>query len=158
MVAPRSLPLNFWPVLNYNSAMSLLRYITTVIACLLIALPSWVFATCCCDTNCCCKSNGASTCCQSSACCCGSSQSSGCSCCKSTTGNQCDPDCKCSDSEPKKAIRAAAYEVDQSDSTFSLLPQHFTPSLFTTGKEFLTFACRPISHNRRQALLCVWLK
>ena len=156
MITPAQL-LNVSLVLNYTSAMSQLRYLTTVIVCLLIALPSWVFATCCCDTNCCCKSNGASTCCQSSACCCGSSQSSGCSCCTSKTGNQCDPDCKCS-SEPKKAIRSAAYEVDQSGSTFSLLLPHFTPSLFTTGKEFLTFACRPISHNRRQALLCVWLK
>ena len=135
-----------------------LRYIATVIACLLVALPSWVFATCCCDTNCGCQSSGSSTCCQSLGCCCGSSQSSGCSCCPPTAGNQCDPDCKCSTGTPKNAIRSVAYEVDQCDSTLASQPQRFNPSLFSTGKEFITFACRPISHNRRQALLCVWLK
>jgi len=135
-----------------------LRYIATVIACLLVALPSWVFATCCCDTNCGCQSSGASTCCQSLGCCCGSSQSSGCSCCTPTAGNQCDPDCKCSTGEPKNAIRSVAYKLAQCDSTLSLQPQYFTPSLFSTKKEFITFPCRPVSHNHRQALLCVWLK
>jgi len=139
--------------------MNQFRHITTVIACLLIAAPSWLFATCCCDTDCCCKSNGASTCCQSSSCCCETSLPTRCSCCSSTASNQCAPDCKCCAGEPnKKAIRPTAYEVDQCDSALSLQLQRFTPSLFSTGKGFITCACRPISHNRRQALLCVWLK
>jgi len=144
--------------LKYTLIMSRLSHITTAIACLLMALPSWVFATCCCDTACCCAT-GASQCCQSSACCCGCSQLTGDSCCLSAIGNQCDLDCKCCTGGPrKKAVRSAKGETDQCSLASSSEGYKFAPSISMSENRGDLFVWRPLSHNRRQAMLCVWLK
>ena len=143
----------------YTFAMSRLRHVTIAIVCFLIALPSWVFATCCCDTTCYCRITGASQCCQSSACCCGCSLPTEDSCCPSTIGNQCDFDCQCCTGGPsKKAVRSSKGETNLCDLTPSSERYEFAPPVSTLGKGFDSFACRPLSHNRRQAKLCVWLK
>ena len=141
--------LNFLAVLMYTFTMSQLRQITIAIVCLLIALPSWAFATCCCDTACCCAQ-----CCQSSACCCGCSQLTGDSCCLSAIGNQCDLDCKCCTVGPrKKAVRSAKGETDQCSLASSSERYKFAPSISMLENRGDLFVWRPLSHNRRQAML-----
>ena len=132
-----------------------MRHILVIFACLVMALPSSVFATCCC------RASGSSQCCtaidKSSPCCCGTSQSSG----KShtvATCNQCDPKCKCSVGESPTAILAPQRNVSDVDSAISLLIYFCPLSASLLNKGFHCLAWRPPSHNRRQAMLCVWLK
>ena len=131
------------------------RRISIVLACFVIALPSLAFRTCCCSAT------GAPQCCSSiekkSGCCVGKSQLAGESCCTSTS-NRCDTECNCSTGEPHDAIFVPERENEDFDSSISNPLCEFPPSVSASRKEIHLLTCLPPSHNRRQAILCVWLK
>ena len=150
------LRLNFLAIFPYSWIMNDLRHIMIALASLVIALPCSVFATCCCSAN------GSSQCCtptyKESRCCCGTSQPTGEACCLSTSGNQYGSECKCSVDEFYDANFLSERENDDYVSVISSPLYEVFPFISSLRKEFHSFAFRPPSHNRRQAMLCVWLK
>ena len=149
------LKLNHWVIFPYHYLMIQFRHISIVLACLVIALPSSAFRTCCGNAI------GSPQCCspieKTSGCCCGKSQLAGESCCTSTS-NQCDTECKCSTGESHAAIFAPECRNYDFDSSISNPLCEYPPSVSASRKGIPLFACLPLSHNRRQAMLCVWLK
>ena len=134
--------------------MNQIRHLSIVLACLVIALPSPAFATCCCSLV------GSSQCClpiDETGGCCGPSQLGQASCCTSTSANQCDLECECSIGKAGNAIGPERQNADF-DAAISFPFCEVVPALSTSRQGFCLYACRPPSHNRRQALLCVWLK
>ncbi len=152
----RFLGLNLFAILTYTCVMEQLRHISIALACLVIALPLSVCATCCSS------SSRSSECCSlfnnTPDCCCGAPQLTGKSYSTSTSGNQCDTECICSTDKSYDAILVSERGNEDLESAISLPFCDFFPSISALRKEFHLFACRPPSHNRRQALLCVWLK
>ncbi len=131
------------------------RDISSVLACLVIALPSLAFRTCCCnafDSPQCC-----SVIAKKPSCCLGNSRLAGEACCTSSS-NQCDTECKISTGEAKDAILLPEREHDDFGSKISNLLCAILPSTSASRKGVHLFDCPPPSHNRRQAVLCVWLK
>lgn len=149
------LKLNHSVILPYNYLMIQFRHTSIVLACLVIALPSSAFGTCCYSAT------GSPQCCspieKPSGCCRGKSQLAGKSCCTSTS-NRCDSECKCSTGESHDAIFVPKRENDGFDSSISKPLCAFPPSVAARRKGIHLFVCLPPSHNQRQAMLCVWLK
>jgi hypothetical protein len=110
------LKLNHSVILPYNYLMIQFRHTSIVLACLVIALPSSAFGTCCYSAT------GSPQCCspieKPSGCCRGKSQLAGKSCCTSTS-NRCDSECKCSTGESHDAIFVPKRENDGFDSSIS---------------------------------------
>lgn len=136
--------------------MKQLRHISIALACLVIALPLSVCATCCSSSSrsseCCSLVNNAPDCCG------GAPQLTGQSFSTSTIGDQYDTECICSTDKSYHAVLVSERGNEDFESAISLPFCDIFPSILALRKEFHLIACRPTSHNRRQALLCVWLK
>lgn len=149
------LSLNHSEILPYNIIMVQFSRISIVLACLVVALPSSAFRTCCYSAT------GSPQCCSpiemKPGCCFGKSQLEGEPCCKSTF-NRYDTECKCSTGESNNAIFVPERQNYDFDSPISNRLCEFPPSVSALRKGIQHFACLPLSHNRRQAILCVWLK
>lgn len=148
------LPLNHFSNSPYRTLMIQFRHITIAVSCLVSALPSSAFLACCCCPS---SSSECSTATTIASCCCGTSLDQSPTCHTTASTNNCDPECKCSGRDSVDAIISVEHQSDECDSGFVLLYQRF-PRIFDSCKAPYAFIVRPLSHNCRQSILCVWLK
>ncbi len=136
--------------------MNSLRIITVGILSLALAIPVSAFETCRCTTT---KKTSACRCVppQAEACCC-QSAADAIPCCVQTNSDNCESQCNCS-VDVASAVVTERSKNNDDFVTFAIVP--FTDGyLFPTVRSTLQTCLDrpPISHNRRQATLCVWLK
>lgn len=156
----REIPkLHFSAINAYNLGMNRFRQITTVFVCLLFAVPSSVFAKSCCG---CCASDAIHCCTvvetESCCCCCVKSEAAAESCCASKADEQCDCKCKCSTRDLSAAILDAESKHLERDSVVVFRFFEVFCSFPVYKTRTYSFVERPPGHNKRQAVLCVWLK
>ena len=140
----------------YHSSMLWLRYITPVFLCLTLVLPLHAVSQCSCSRV------AAPTCnhCVASPtgrCCCGLKFDQSKSCCSDTETPVSKCPCSCSVDHSSTALpsHGPIPDLTLAVSSYPIELASFSPALAIL---LHTNDRPPISHNRRQAQLCVWLK
>jgi hypothetical protein len=137
--------------------MNALRYTTVAVTCLALALPLNAFSPCCCvyrkiTPNCSCSTP------KTGSCCCNLSiKKTDEPSCSDDTIDRCERSCHCSVRSSTNAVRLSdsKHQVDIAMASWPIVSLTTTPILAISLRSSPDGP--PISHNRRQATLCVWL-
>ena len=130
-----------------------LRSIMIALVCVALAAPTHVFSACCCG-------DGLTLMC---AC---SGSASQCPCCHTSTGDSnccgdasdCNSNCKCGHKQTTDAVILVDLPVRDKIAFSQHPPTDLVPPASTLESRFAHFTPPPVTHNRRQAILCVWVK
>lgn len=153
---PQAAQFDILPDQTYDIGMNRLRNWTVAVSCWLLALPLSVFLPCCCGKGSY-ASHGECTPPESGSCCSVSKTREFEPCCRDTRSSNCHQ-CKCLIRSSGDAVvaRDLKHPVDVAS---VLWPGDFCAAApFRLINDGRGASLLPVSHNRMQARLCVWLK